>query len=245
MTSVAPQLYWDTLHEARHTAFEPDEVLFRDLFERYLSRGGECFEIGCYPGNFLIWLAQRFGYTVSGIDATPFVSDRMPRRLAEHGVKVGELLQGDFLRFESARQFQVVCSFGFIEHFEDTEDMIRRHVNLTAPGGTLIISCPNFRRGQFVLHRLLDAENLRRHVLPAMNLRRWRRALEAQGLTVVHQGYWGTFDFWTETPREQRVRRWAAGWVRRIAQGIQRRIYWPNPFLSPHMIIIARKAPSP
>ncbi len=241
MTSVAAQTYWDALHESRRTVYEPDDVLFRDVFDRFLPRGGECFEVGCYPGNFLIWLAQRFGYTVSGIDATPRVRDEMPRRLAEHAVRTGEFRQGDFLTFVPERRFDVVCSFGFIEHFPDTEDIIRRHADLTAPGGTLVLSCPNFRRGQYVLHRLLDAENLRRHVPASMDLRRWRRALEACGMSVVHQGYYGTFDFWTEAPREHRLRRRAAGWVRRIARGIDRRINRPNPFFSPHMICVARK----
>src|ERR1051326_5710080 len=131
MPCVATQPYWDALHESRQTVFEPEEVLFRELFTRYLPRGGECFEVGCYPGNFLIWLAQNLGYTVSGIDATPFIRDQMPRRLAQHGVRVGELLHGDFLAFEPTRTYDVVCSFGFIEHFEDTENLIRRHARLT------------------------------------------------------------------------------------------------------------------
>src|SRR5262245_46611715 len=117
MTSVATQVYWDSLYESRQTVYEPEEVLFREVFARYLPRGGECFEIGCYPGNFLIWLAQEFGYTVSGIDATPSVKDRMPQRLALHGIKTGEFQQADFLTFTPTRTYDVVCSFGFIEHF--------------------------------------------------------------------------------------------------------------------------------
>jgi 2-polyprenyl-3-methyl-5-hydroxy-6-metoxy-1,4-benzoquinol methylase len=241
MTSVAAQSYWDTLNASRQTVFEPDEVLFQELFERHLPQGGTCFEVGCYPGNFLIWLARRFGYTVSGIDATPLVRDQMPERLAEHGVRVGDLQQVDFLAFESARTFDVVCSFGFIEHFRDTEDLLERHVRLVAPGGTLVISCPNFRNGQYLLHRLLDAENLRRHVLASMDLTRWRRALTRCGMSVLHDGYYGTFDFWTEAPPEHKRRRHAARYVRRIAQGIDRRVRWPNRILSPHMIMIARK----
>src|SRR6516225_9638771 len=139
MTSVAAQTYWDALHESRDTVYDPDEVLFRDLFEVCLRPGGECFEIGCYPGNFLIWLGQRFGYTVSGIDATPFVRHQMPERLRRHGVRIGELRHGDFLDFDAGRVFDVVCSFGFIEHFRETEDLIERHVRLVKPGGVLVM----------------------------------------------------------------------------------------------------------
>lgn len=241
MTSVAAQSYWDALHASRETVFEPDEVLFRDLFDRYLPRGGDCFEIGCYPGNFLIWLGRRFGYTVHGIDATPAVENQMPRRLLQHGVSVGEFVRGDFLAMKPERTYDVVCSFGFIEHFRETEDVIARHVRLVSPGGMLVMSCPNFRYGQHLLHRLLDAENLKRHVLPAMDLGRWQRALMSSGMSIVHRGYYGTFDFWTEAPEEHRRRRGLARAVRRIAQGISRRVDFPNPILSPHMIMIAQK----
>src|SRR5713101_7012934 len=120
MTSVVSQDYWDSLYEKVEPRYDSKtHILFEDLFDRFLKPGGTCFEVGCYPGNFLIHLGRRFGYEVSGIDATPFVLTRMPPRF--QGVKVGRFYQGDFLQFQPPGLFDVVCSFGFIEHFTNFE----------------------------------------------------------------------------------------------------------------------------
>jgi 2-polyprenyl-3-methyl-5-hydroxy-6-metoxy-1,4-benzoquinol methylase len=242
MTAVVSQEYWDKLYEARgETVYDPDEVLFKDLFARHLRQGGDCFEVGCYPGNFLIYLGQQFGYTVHGIDATPDVTAGMPARLGKHGVRLGTFYHGDFLTFEPERTYDLVCSFGFVEHFANFEQVIEKHIRLLSPGGTLVLSCPNFRGLQYFLHRTLDRENLGRHVLRAMNLHAWRRVLQRHGMRVLHQGYYRTADFWVETPPPGAWARGAIAWVYRIARGIDRRVNWPNPLLSPYMISISRK----
>ena len=82
----------------------------------------------------------------------------------------------------------VACSFGFIEHFWNLEEVIERHVKLVKPGGTLILAAPNFRGLQYAFDRLLDAANLRRHVIKAMDLRAWREILLRNGMIPLHHG---------------------------------------------------------
>src|SRR5438094_246606 len=100
MSSAVSQHYWDTLYDNYDTTYDPDGVLFKDLFDRFLTREGTCFEVGCYPGNFLVYLSRRFGYTVSGIDATPYVLTRLPDHLVRHAARVGQFYHGDFLCFQ-------------------------------------------------------------------------------------------------------------------------------------------------
>jgi SAM-dependent methyltransferase len=242
MSAVVDQEYWDALYENQQVRYDPNaDVLFCELFDRFLKPGGTCFEVGCYPGNFLIHLGRRFGYEVSGIDATPFVLTRMPARIHQHGVKVGRFYQGDFLQFQSPGLFDVVCSFGFIEHFRNFEEVIDKHISMVAPGGTLIISCPNFRYLQYVFHRLLDPINLKRHVLEAMDLDPWRTVLEKRGMEILYHGYYRTAGFWADSPRSGRLAQHAIYYVQRINQVIDRRVNYPNRFLSPFLISISRK----
>jgi 2-polyprenyl-3-methyl-5-hydroxy-6-metoxy-1,4-benzoquinol methylase len=37
-----------------------------------------------------------------------------------------------------------VISFGFIEHFDNPENVIQKHLDLLKPGGILIVGVPNF-----------------------------------------------------------------------------------------------------
>lgn len=242
MTTTAPPEYWNGVYSERLLRYDPMDVPFKDVFERYLRPGGSCFEVGCYPGTFLIYLGQRFGYSVGGIDTAPQTISSFPGHIASHDVRVGEFHQEDFFTFQAPRTYDVVCSFGFIEHFTDYLDVLDRHVRLLSPGGTLVISCPNFRYLQYCLHRWLDPVNLSRHVLAAMDPVAWRGRLQSLGMEVLHAGYHGTAGFWTE----DRGRHWlkeAVAWrLQRLCDGLDRRVKWPNRWLSPHLICVARKA---
>jgi cyclopropane fatty-acyl-phospholipid synthase-like methyltransferase len=241
MTSVVPQAYWDSLYSTQEARYDSEtRILFEDLFDRFLKPGGTCFEVGCYPGNFLIHLGRKFGYEISGIDATPFVQTRMVERLRRHNLRTGHFFLGDFLEFHSPQLYDVVCSFGFIEHFTNFEEVIEKHIRMLAPGGTLILSCPNFRYAQFVFHRLLDPVNLTRHVLKAMDLNRWRELLERNDLKILHHDYYKTAGFWADTPRPGKLMSHAIYYVKRINQIIDLRMNYPNRFLSPYMISISR-----
>lgn len=240
MTSVVEQAYWDNHWGDQQLSYDESQVLFKDVFDKFLRPGGTCFEVGCYPGNFLIYLSQRFGYQVSGIDLTPATTQRVPAHLQEHGADVGCISARDFLTYRSPTKYDVVCSFGFVEHFEDVETILDKHVELVAPGGTLFISCPNFRNVQYALHRCFDRENLDRHVCSTMDLNRWRISLERRKFHVVYEGYHQTFDFWWESPGGRLIN-FLRRRIRRIGSAVASRIQFPNRFTSPYMYIVARR----
>ena len=241
MTSVVSQEYWDSHYEQRPAAYDPAGVEFKPLFDQFLKPGGTCFEVGCYPGYYLIYLGKKFGYTISGIDATPQVADVMPAHVASLGVNAGTFSKADFFQFQADTTYDVVCSFGFIEHFKNVEEVIERHLALLKPGGTLIISCPNFRKVQYLLHRALDAEKLSRHHLAAMDLDRWQRTLLQHGMQIQYKGYWRTIDFWSDSGRSNYFVRLARRTLRKLFKRVDRLLNRPNRYTSPFMICIATK----
>lgn len=233
--------YWDKAYADMPLVYNSDNIDFRELFDRYLSPGGSCFEVGCYPGNFLIYLSRRFGYEVSGIDTTPYTITRLPEHIRSNGAKIGNFYQADFLSFKSMKSYDVVCSFGFVEHFAHFEDIIQKHIQLVKPGGTLIISCPNFGGMQYIFRRLLDPISLRRHVLKAMNLHLWRLILENNDMRILYLGYYRTAAFWVDEVYPQQWRRFVTRGIVRATQEIDRHVNFPNPLLSPYMISFSRK----
>jgi SAM-dependent methyltransferase len=241
MITAAPQCYWDELYESRPLSYDEQDIPFRDVFEAYLPGHGTCFEVGCYPGSFLAYLGRRLGYTVSGIDATPAVEGSLPRFLESQGVRVGQLFRGDFFTADIDEQYDVVCSFGFIEHFSDLHQVLQRHMLLVAPRGRLIVACPNFRGAQWLLHRWLDPVNLSRHVVATMNPRRWKSILEAEGFSVLHCAYYRTFDFWTEDAIRGRFNHAAKQFIVRFGRAVDRRVLCPSPWFSPYMILVAQR----
>lgn len=238
--SGAPQAYWDEYYEKMPLEYYPEFLFYKDLFEKYLPKGGTAFEVGCYPGGFMIYLSKQFGYKVSGIDATPFVKSRMPAFFSGEGVEADELVFGDFLNYEPGRTFDLVYSMGFIEHFTNYEEVLERHVRLVKPGGILIITCPNFLGIQRFLHRALDAANLRRHYLPAMRYRKWRTVLKKNGMEILHDGYYRTAGFWAE-PSKHEIVNVTTHYLRRFLTKLDKFVNLPNPFISPCIASVSRK----
>jgi len=241
LASIVSQDFWDEQNAGVDFRFDVAALNFRDLFDAHLTPGGSCFEVGCFPGRFLAYLCSRFGYVANGIDATPYVRTRMPEFLRQRGVAFGDFFCEDFLKFNPKQRYDVVCSFGFIEHFSNVEEIIRKHVALVRPGGTLILACPNFRRVQFVFHRVFDAENLRHHVTSSMDLEAWRRILEESGMQIVHEGYYRTAQFWIHPDRPKGLMTSLGGSLVRVADLLDRHLDVPTSWLSPFMISISRK----
>ncbi|MCL5023308.1 MAG: class I SAM-dependent methyltransferase [Nitrospirae bacterium] len=239
-SSVTSQAYWDEYYEKMPLEYYPEFMLYKDLFDKYSKKGGTAFEVGCYPGSFMVYLAKQFGYKVSGIDATPFVKNRLPAFLSDVGVVADDIICDDFLEYNVGKTFDLVYSMGFIEHFRNYDEVIRKHVQLVNDGGILIITCPNFRGFQYVLHRLLDAPNLRRHYLPAMNFRKWRHILENNGMEILHEGYYRTAGFWADQSKYKLVNG-LTRCVRRLLWKLDSFIDIPNPLISPCIVSISRK----
>jgi 2-polyprenyl-3-methyl-5-hydroxy-6-metoxy-1,4-benzoquinol methylase len=116
----------------------------------------------------LAWVAASLGAQVSGLD----YSDRgmaTTKRLF-----TALQLSGD-LRCQDLRDttftpgtFDFVYSVGVIEHFDDPRDVIGRHLMLVRPGGTALMTVPNYGGVYGRLQRYFDAKNLECHNLNMM-----------------------------------------------------------------------------
>lgn len=96
--------------------FEQHSILFP-----YLSaRGGKAIEIGCVPGNWMIYLNREYSYQVSGIDYSKHI-DYVRDNLLYNGIQDARLFNADVFRFRPEEKHDLVFSFGFAEHFDEYE----------------------------------------------------------------------------------------------------------------------------
>ena len=236
---------WIDIYQDFEFKYSDRQLPFKDLFEKYLPKGGSCFEVGCYPGRFLIYLGKNFDYTVSGIDWMPGSKGVLENRLRSYGLKVGTIIEDDFLKTRIESKYDVVCSFGFIEHFQDIESIFRLHANLLKPNGILMISCPNYRKVRYLLSKWLEPESLQHHNLKMMDFAEWTKPLEENGLEVLHQNYYLTFRFWSGRSKKKTIRGLARDFVVLAldysSYAFSSVIDYPNSLLSPLMISISKK----
>jgi len=201
--NLADTVFWDKLYVDVPLGIAGERNPVRQWIEKWVAPGtGTCLEIGCFPGRYLAVFGE-LGYRLSGIDLTTRVLDELPDWFSSRGYQLGEFYQEDFLEFISRTEssFDIVCSFGFIEHFSDWNAILHMHAKLIKPGGLLVVSVPNFKGElQRYLHEAFDRENLARHNLAAMSPRQWAVNLIPLGYEVLFAGPFGRFDFWVDSP---------------------------------------------
>ena len=132
----------------------PSKVDLDFSFERCLAETlkralpdvhGEVLEVGCAPGKWLAFMSDEFGLKPSGIEYSEAGMNATFRNFEALGLEVGEIQAGDFFKIEPDRQYDVVMSYGFIEHFTDVDEVVELHLRWLKPGGILILGVPNFR----------------------------------------------------------------------------------------------------
>jgi 2-polyprenyl-3-methyl-5-hydroxy-6-metoxy-1,4-benzoquinol methylase len=169
------------------------------LFKRVLSVDPtlSVFEVGCAPGRWLVWFNKNFGYTACGCDLSRRAAETARRNLEMCDVP-GKVYTADITTGRDVPEhlFDVVVSIGVIEHFADPETVVRRHLDLLKPEGTLILEVPNM--AGWVNHRLLSSAGMQSlldvHNLSTMSPAVFRSWAETFDLEVCCLEYVGGFD---------------------------------------------------
>jgi SAM-dependent methyltransferase len=238
---LVEQSYWNESYK-NFNFYVPDDAVTKFLDKYSPKEITDVFEIGCFPGRYLAHLGKR-GWIVNGMDLTPDTETTLVAWMQSQNIKTGFIKKGDVLHYlaSSNQKYPFVCSFGFIEHFENFREVIRLHSRIIANGGTVIITAPNFRGSiQRFLHKNLDNENLKRHYLPSMEPDIWKSVLEENGFKIKFAGYFGRFDFWYDRQKRNFIQKIFNEIIRRIIVPLFSRL--PNSkSYSPYCGIVAIK----
>jgi len=104
--------------------------LFPDEIEKNL------LEIGCGTGFVLSYL-EKMGFIVTGLDL-----NKVGLKFAYKRLKKPNLICSDVYKYDTKKQYDIVCLFDVIEHFDDDSSIIRKCKNLIKNNGYLIITIP-------------------------------------------------------------------------------------------------------
>jgi SAM-dependent methyltransferase len=238
MDRAGPQ-YWDEVWRSSTPQPYPGPIFTgHRVFGRYLRRDPSLrfLEIGCVPGNLMVYFAKHFGYRVDGIDYSshgPLVEATL-----ELNSVVGRYFQADVFEFTTSDPYDVVFSAGFVEHFNDPVAPVAKHAELTKPGGMVVMTVPNINYFNFWAMRHYQPMALATHRFELMSPDGLEHAARVVGLETVFAGYEPvTFRLITDVGRLDLP-------VRAIRKALQltRLDSLPNPWGSPYVIYIGRKS---
>lgn len=175
--------------------------IIEGLIKRYLpyNKNYDVLEVGCVPGNYLIAFHKVFGYKPCGVDYSEAI-DLVAKNMKKNGIKDFKIYRADFLKFNPGRKFNVVFSFGFLEHFTDPLPYVKKMNRLVKKGGYLIIQMPYLRKIQYLIHYLSNKELFKTHNLKYMDINKLMPLIEQlEEYQTLYAGYYGVFHDWPRT----------------------------------------------
>ena len=200
--------FWKSFWESRKNLIfyiKPDYV-FGDILAGLIKQKGikNAIELGGFPGYYSIYLKK-----YQGLDTTLFdyyIHEGLIKELlAKNGLKEDDIniIESDLFTYTPEEKYDLVTSFGLIEHFSDTASIIKTHLQFLKTGGTLFITLPNFTGVNGWVQKSFDKENYDKHYINCMNPAFLAETCRQLGLKEVESYYHGKFTVWLENKSEQ------------------------------------------
>ncbi len=178
---------------------------FRTALAEFAGGDKKLLELGCGGSAFLPYFSREFGLQVDGMDYSERGCELARLMCQVNGVNT-QIVCSDFFHAppEMLGAYDVVASFGVVEHFTDTEKTLAQFAKFLRPGGLMITTVPNLDGLVGLAQRALASDIFGKHVV--IHLREARRHNErlfppgsrkrrfgdsAMWLPVIHQ-LWGS-----------------------------------------------------
>ncbi|HEY9855758.1 MAG TPA: class I SAM-dependent methyltransferase [Stenomitos sp.] len=250
-TTLTEQAFWDDywrncqVPAGIDRTFSFDRCLATQLAKSLANTRGTVLEIGCAPGKWLAFFAKELGLTPSGIEYSSVGIEVTKQNLRLQGIAFESFWQGDFFDLPP-QPFDVVSSFGFIEHFSDPLAVVERHVAWVKPGGLLVLGVPNFRGIYYPLQKALDVSVLEKHNLAVMEPTFFQDCAQRFGLKVDFLGYLGSFEpsLPIAKARVENTPQFLAKSFIWAARRLRRFSFWDqvnHPLISSYLLAVLRK----
>ncbi|QEC77636.1 class I SAM-dependent methyltransferase [Mucilaginibacter ginsenosidivorax] len=196
--------YWESKKDIAFNV--PVNHTFHKLLSKLITENklSSAIELGGFPGYYTIFLKKYFGLKTALFDF--YIHPKTLKEvlnindLSEKDISV---IEGDLFKYEPQAQYDLVLSCGLIEHFNDTKDIINKHLSFLKPGGTLFITLPNFTGVNGWMQRKFDRDNYDKHNISSMNPNLLANYCTSLGLKNVKAYYYGQFSIWLENRAQQ------------------------------------------
>jgi 2-polyprenyl-3-methyl-5-hydroxy-6-metoxy-1,4-benzoquinol methylase len=149
---LSPKEYWDMVLKNAHlprcnTRKSYNYRVTMDFIDKSIQEG--CYktfmEIGCGSSGWLPYFAKKYNLLVSGLDYSEIGCRLAEENLKMQNIRYDEIICKDIFEpnCTNGKKYDIVISFGMIEHFNNTEDVIRILKSMVNPNGILITIVPN------------------------------------------------------------------------------------------------------
>jgi SAM-dependent methyltransferase len=245
-THLTDPSFWKSFWESKKDLIVevPENYMFGDLLaDRKKQRNAtSAIELGGFPGYYAVYLKKYLGLDTTLLDY--FIEPSLiAALLKKNGLNETDIrvIEADLFGYDPGVKYDMVLSFGLIEHFSDTRDIIRLHLKFLKPGGTLFITLPNFKSVNGWLQRTADRENYDKHYIGCMDPALLAGIAAELGLKEINVRYHGKFSVWLENRKEKPIAtRLLADVIWFTGKALTTLFRIRSPKLAPYIILEAR-----
>ncbi len=245
--NLTDHTFWKDFWESKKGLIfkiKPDYT-FSDMLGRLIKERNikTAMELGGFPGYYSVFLKKYFDLEVTLFDY--FIhSEIIDDLLALNDLRSSdiEIIEADLFTYQPEKKYDLVSSFGLIEHFEDTKDIMKRHLSFLNDEGTLFITLPNFKGVNGWVQKTFDQYNYDKHHIESMDLELLSSIAKELGLKEVKTYYHGGFSTWLENKESK------SAWSKAVVKGIWltgkifiKAFKFESEALSPYIILEAKK----
>jgi SAM-dependent methyltransferase len=263
VTSVGPLTQQDDWSPLYGDDSEPASLKLRQSYERlfweqqlpgflkHVRREGRLIELGSAPGRYAMLLSRITGCEPFGVEYTQSGVALNRRTFSHYSIDPDNVFHASFLdeQFQAQHDgaFDVVASFGLIEHFEDPTGAISAHLALLKPDGTAVISIPNYRGWNGFWINTMNPSIRKGHNFEIMKLRAFKSLFARPDLDIVYCGMAARYHYFFTGPQK--------GWrrlvqlllintedmVHKLMKAVAPVFSMESRFFSPYILCVARK----
>ncbi len=189
--------YWKKYWEGK--VLKPTKNVFFKEYLNIFPKKGKLLDIGGFPGNFASYFINKFNYDVTILDY--YIDKELVNKVEKiNNLNNGKikLINNNIFDSLAIEKFDIVTSFGFIEHFEDTYETINLHKKYLKEKGLLFLTIPNFTGINGLVQKIYDKENYKIHNIKSMNLKLLYSIMFKLGFKNIKVEYFGNSGLWIE-----------------------------------------------
>jgi 2-polyprenyl-3-methyl-5-hydroxy-6-metoxy-1,4-benzoquinol methylase len=226
---------------------------FHQLFSMILNdrRGKRLIEIGCGSSLWLPYFASCFDMEITGIDYSPTGCHQAKELLERFNVR-GDILEADLFNppSEMFGKFDIVVSFGVVEHFSDPSVCIHACSKFMRKEGIMITVIPNMIGLVGKIQKCIDPVVFNLH--EPLGKEHLENAHKQAGLRVFFCNYFMFFNLGVVNMKFWKQRHPLAGkFAWEVLKGLTGAMWAmesvfpfllkPNRHTSPHIVCVAQK----
>jgi len=196
--------YWGDIELPKKVDFnfKNDRVIANTILD-YVPKATtnqKALEVGCAPGKWMVLLYEKLGYAIDGFEYVEIAAEKTKENflLCNIPEEKFNIVTADFLTQVPSPKYDVVTSFGFLEHFENYEEIFEKHLLYAKKGAYVVIGFPSFRGVnywmQLFIDRMAGTKIIKNHNISMMDKDIMKGMLKSLKKESLYMEYIGGFE---------------------------------------------------